>query len=404
LQQPTDELHSRITRVRLTVDGSHIDLAVPVPNGEGVSIVTLPAPLSGTRLDLTVLATEARTTVDRRFAETTELPVSIRELSAPGVLAGGYPQGDLAPFCQTGLLTLDGAPIGVQLDDGDMANLAQGSAVHATLCDGPTIRLEPGTHLLSTSNGTASGIDVDRVVLSSGDAAPAVDPAVTVARTLTTRTATVAPCPTGCWLVMGEGWNPGWTASAGGRSLGAPQQVDGGFNGWWLPATISPTVVEMEWTAQRPVTLALAASGATVLLCLYLVFRRPRLPLVAGSSGWTADPPQLDRVAWAPRSFATSLIAGVAVVLLTALVAAPSTALYALAPAVLVVVFRRPRIAAAAAAALTAFLAARVVRIQLANRYPANAAWPGFFEKLHRPGMLVVVLLLVAVVADRDDQ
>ena len=105
------------------------------------------------------------------------------------------------------------------------------------------------------------------------------------------RDITVGPCPTGCWLVLGEGYNEAWQASASDRDLGRPQLVDGGFNGWWLPPSEQPVAVELRWTAQRPVTWGLVigvVSSAMLVLVLALSRRigSPSLPapMLAGSS------------------------------------------------------------------------------------------------------------------------
>ena len=99
----------------------------------------------------------------------------------------------------------------------------------------------------------------------------------------------------------------------------------------------------------------------------------------------------------------SSLVAAAALVGLTALVVSPATAVFALLPAGLIVAFRRPRLAGVFGVGLMALLAARIVQRQLSGRYMANAAWPGVWEKLHRPGLLVVVLLLVSALPSDAD-
>ena len=89
-------------------------------------------------------------------------------------------------------------------------------------------------------------------------------------------------------LVLGQsvnkGWhavaNPGPGAPAGSHSvdLGRPQLVDAFANGWHItPADLQTLggpnfTVALTWTPQRVVWAALAASGATLLLCLVLGF------------------------------------------------------------------------------------------------------------------------------------
>ncbi|MBI4936268.1 MAG: DUF3367 domain-containing protein [Actinobacteria bacterium] len=395
LQQPTDEVHSRITRLWLTAGAEAVEVDVSAPDADGRSIVTLPEPMAGPQLTVTVTAIEPRTTIDRRFAEVTVLPVAIRELSGDGIVTTRQLPTD-QPACRDDLLSIDGQPVSVQFD---AAALGRGDTISVQPCDGAVVELAAGTHRVTSTGGAATGVDVNRVVLSDlATTSPATPPTVEVTRTRTSRTATVAPCPSGCWLIMGEGWNTGWTASTAGNDLGAPTQIAGGFNGWWIAPTESPTVVDIEWQAQTPVTLALVVSGLATIVCVVLAFRRRRG--TADDVRRSSAPP---RFTFLPRaSLRDSIVSAVALVALTALVAAPSTALIAAVPAALVVVFRRPRIAAIAGVGLLGLLAARVVQRQLTGRYLANAAWPSAWEKLHRPGVLVVVLLLVSALADRD--
>jgi arabinofuranan 3-O-arabinosyltransferase len=156
--------------------------------------------------------------------------------------------------------------------------LLDGEPVAATACT--PLELAAGVHDLTSSESTA--LTVDRVALT-GDvdrtatpAAPSDIPVEVTHAEPRARDVTVGPCPDGCWVVLGEGFNDAWEASADGRPLGVGQLVDGGFNGWWLAPTTSPTRVEFRWTAQRPVTLGLAVSALGALLCVGVVLAGPR--------------------------------------------------------------------------------------------------------------------------------
>ena len=105
-------------------------------------------------------------------------------------------------------------------------------------------------------------------------AAAGVTPAPTVTVTSTSRTGRtveVSPCPEGCWVVLGEGYNQAWTASDATGSLGPPTLVDGNANGWFIAPTDQPTTITFRWTAQRTLNVALAASLLGVLACIVLV-------------------------------------------------------------------------------------------------------------------------------------
>ncbi len=404
LQQPVDELHSRITGITVSNGPTTMDLTVPPPDADGISTVPLTSTITTGPLHVTIADIEPRSTTDRRFAEPITLPVAIRELTSPGLGRSEFHQADHVPYC-VDIAELDGKPLGVELSDGLIARLVAGDAVDVLTCDGDAFELGAGTHRLRTEPGIESGtgIDVDRVVLRTADARPAAtdSPSVTVTRTRTSRTATVDECPAGCWLVMGEGFNLGWAAHTEDADLGTPVQIAGGMNGWWLPPSTSTTVVHIEWGAQTPVTAALVASLLAVMACLYLALRRR--PARRDAIHFAPAPPRIDRLVLARTSWSDAALSAVAVVLLTALVAAPRTALLAVVPAVLVFVFRRPRIAALAGVGLMALLSARILQRVLQFRPPANAAWPGWFERMHRPGLLVVVLVLCAALSARDD-
>lgn len=403
LLQPTDDRHSVISGVRVTQGTTTQELNVTHPDAEGRSTIELPTSLRRGEFDLEVTAVEARTTIDRRFAEVTELPVAIREVSADGLGRSEFAVADHAPFCATDLLTLDGEALGVSMDETAYRLLLAGKPVERPLCEPDVLRLTAGEHRLSAHS--IPGVQVDAVVFHTPGAVPSGDapPAVQVIRSRLERTAIVQPCADGCWLVLGEGYNAGWSASVDGVSLGAPVQVSGGMNGWWLPPSEEPTSVTMRWTAQAPVTLALVASAAAVVLCIGIAMRirrrsRTVLPL-------PAEPARIDQSVLAASSLGASVACGIAAVGLAAVIAGPTAALYAVLPALVVVLTRRPRIAVLGSAMLFAVLAAIAVRRQLDLRFLADAAWPSRFEDLHRPGLVVVALLVAGCLwIDRRDQ
>ncbi len=86
--QPVDSLHSTITRVTVTIGGTSATLDVPPPDPAGRSTIEFPA-MTGSSLSLTIDAIAPLTTVDRRYAETTVLPVAIREVAAVSIASAG---------------------------------------------------------------------------------------------------------------------------------------------------------------------------------------------------------------------------------------------------------------------------------------------------------------------------
>ncbi|MBI5089545.1 MAG: DUF3367 domain-containing protein [Actinobacteria bacterium] len=402
VQQVVDDQHSPITALQLTGPqlAAPIDLAVPAPDADGLSRIALTseqlAALSASsEVTVTITAVDPRTTVDRRYGETVELPAAIAEISLPVAVRADLPA---QPTCRTDLITIDGASLGVELGPDALARLLAGDAVDVAPCSG-MLELSAGEHRIESAAGASTGIDVDRVTLRSNvDATRATDPpAVTVERTRTSRTATVAPCPTGCWLVMGEGYNDGWSASGPDGDLGAPVPVSGGFNGWWLAPSDQTRTVEMHWDPQRRLDLALLASLLAVLACIGLaVFDRRLLgrALAFDEPQLSLDPPPVGR----RRAIAAAAV----LVVGSALVIQPSWGLVGLVVAAAVLVVRRPRLLVLASATVAGGLGLLMARRQHAYRYPADAGWPVRFDDFHHAGLFVVVLLVAGSLASDE--
>ncbi|HEY3485734.1 MAG TPA: hypothetical protein VGK49_10140, partial [Ilumatobacteraceae bacterium] len=238
LRQPGGD-HSTITSVRLANGGgtSTVDVAVPPPDADGWSELEFDdVALDGT-LTVAIATADLHSTRDRRSAELVDLPVAIAELELPGVAPMPLPaEVDLG--CRTDLLQIDGAPVGIALGTVTVADLMAGEPITGAIgCEAPLAGAgRTGTLAVVGAPGSTTGLDVDRVTFASAagaEAAPSVR--VTVDTGRLERTAVVRPCPDGCWIVLGEGLNDGWSASVDGESAGPASLVDGGFGGWWLP-------------------------------------------------------------------------------------------------------------------------------------------------------------------------
>ena len=254
----------------------------------------------------------------------------------------------------------------------------------------------PPARTSSPARRADSGIDVDRVVLSSGRAvAPTAAPAVTVRRSDFTRSATVAPCPERLLADPRRGGQPR-LVGVGRRPVARahPRQLSGGFSAWQLPPSTSPTTVTMTWRPQTGLDVALALSVAGIVLCLLLVwFGRRR-----------GDPVDLPA---ARPAFAGHLLAPVSRRRRARRRARRPRRRDA---ADLLDVRPRRRGASPRRGAHPTPGARRrrrrgprrdaradVLWRQHADLYFVNASWPGHFEDLHHWGLLVVVLLLTSV-------
>jgi arabinofuranan 3-O-arabinosyltransferase len=394
LHQIVDDRHSTISRVTVTIGGTATSLDVPAPDASGSSTLTFP-PSSAASLTLSIDGIAARTTIDRRYGEPTVLPVAITELEAP-TIAVGRPTAP-APDCRDDLMQIDGRPLPIRVDHDALTQLLPGQSVDVPTCTSAAVALAAGDHRLSTTAGATTGIDVDRVVLRNG--APnyggLATPVVKATRTRTTRTATVTNCPSGCWLILGEGFNDGWRASVDGHSLGAPRQIDGGFNGWWLPGSTSAVTVMMHWTPQRTMWIGLTLAGLALVGCIVLVWRGRRTGSLPAFDppvpGWPVDT--------VPRP--TGVAIGIALAALAALCISPKYGVVAAVLAVAIAVSRRPVLAGLLSILTIAGCAAVILRRQLRYHLVANPSWPAAFDDLHRAGLLAVVLLLVTTLGDR---
>ena len=131
--------------------------------------------------------------------------------------------------------------------------------------------LGTGSHVVTS---TSLSPLVDQVILESkGQIVQPTSLVVTDIQGSTThKTATLAPCPSGCWLVFGEGHNPGWRATIDETNLGEASIVDGGSHGWWLPPTDKNQQLTLTFTPQRTLNIALLLSALTVAIALALAF------------------------------------------------------------------------------------------------------------------------------------
>ncbi|MGI9052113.1 MAG: alpha-(1-_3)-arabinofuranosyltransferase domain-containing protein [Ilumatobacteraceae bacterium] len=415
LSGPTSELtiaqpdgdFSAITSVRLTSGDDTVNLDVTAPGPDGRSTVTLPDPLTGPDLELAITAVDARTVLDRRYGEPVELPAAIAELATPSgvtpTIAPTLVPTDVDTGCRDDLATVDGRPIRVRVV-APVAELLAGEPVEAEPCEAEAeveVEVDAGAHLLTA--GDLAGLHVDRVALvESATTVPTApdEPRIEIlSQDRLTRTGRIRDCPTGCWLVLGEGFNEAWSATADGLDLGPPQLVDGGFNGWWIEPTAVMAAggavdVAMRWTAQTPQTIALLVTAGFVLACIALIVadRRSTAPVFAQPARFAFhERPVGPRTRW--------VASGVWVVAAALLVGIGWAMIAALCARVLIVYLGRPRLAGLVTIGLLAIIGVVVVRVVQRERPFPDAGWPAEFEWLHGVGLFAAVTLIVAAFA-----
>jgi hypothetical protein len=350
-------------------------------------------------------------------------PAAVAEIGLPAEPVPALPE-TFDSGCRTDLVTVDGEPLPVRVT-GPTAELMAGRPLPLRVCGDAPVSLSAGDHEVGTAQGRDAGLDVDRVVLrsSAGGGATAIDsgtltqeatagterrpqPAVEVVEDDHDRArveVTGATVGEPFWLVLGQSYNVGWTATADGEGLGEPVLVDGFANGWLVTPTSSSFEVDLRFAPQQRVDIAIVVSAVAALLCLALLFRRPRTVVDAPSS--LAEPYSSVLAYRYDGALPTRRLAiwtGVGVGLLGLVLAGPGVGL------VLGVVsgigarheaFRRYLLLASPLA--LALCAAYVIYIQVRWEPTPSFEWPIEMRRPHPLGWLAVLLLVADVIVDR---
>jgi arabinofuranan 3-O-arabinosyltransferase len=460
LQVIADGRHSVPTLLRITTNtGDDVLVQVPPIRDRKAFDAVVDVPLhfrqvTGSVIRFTVEKVREERTINWYSERPIVLPFAISSIGLPGVhFTPEDPNKPIFPLCRNDLLRIDGKPVWLKVE-GTVGAAESGDGLKVTGCgpDRHGIRLSAGRHRLVTALGQKAGIDLDRLVLDSaaggaallpladGDVppvagslggegvAPLSAPHVKVLSAGSTHArllVTGADRP--FWLVLGESINKGWLAEIeGGRTLGRPVLVDGYANGWYVSPSKGSFVVDLTWTPQGGVDVALVVSAAAILLCLLLAFLpeplrrrlrgrlrwRRRAPEAAASppGPQSAEPEPLTGDLWpaaprlaapwgaggAPARWRSAAVAGVTGGAITYLVLPPATALpaaLALAAAVAVAARWRGFRGILTVAALGGAAAAGVLTVmgQALHHYPPGGFWPPQFET---PGTFAFVALL----------
>jgi len=414
LRVVADGRHSVPLRLVLTVDGE-VARTVELPpitdegdDGESVAVPVSFAPVTGSRFRISVDAVRPVTTVDRDTQRAVTLPVAISEVGLAGVGRPGSSVG-LPSECRDDLLTVDGEPVGVAIA-GDATAAAGHRALDLRACDGTTLRLDPGSHLLRSAPGARTGFDIDRVVLSSGvddEAVPATavggdrgESGASIRVLDSNRVGVDVEVTTDgepFWLQLGESFNDGWVASAAGQATVGPHRLVNGYaNGWEIrPDAAGTFTLRLRWTPQRTIWWALGLSAIGVLLCLVLALRRrgdrPRdRESDGGGLAWMSPL----ATTGADTSWRVAAGVGGSIAVVGGAVARPWVGLVVGAVAVAALRWgrARPVLTIGAVTALSVAVVYVVVQ-QGANDYPTINTWPASFDAISEVTWLGVLLL-----------
>jgi arabinofuranan 3-O-arabinosyltransferase len=321
LQVLADGAHSVPTELRITTNqGGNVLLHLPAVrdvNKPG-AVATIPIsfkPVTGSVLRFTVEAVRQRTTINWYSAQPIVLPFAIASIGVPGLhFTPENPAAQIPAVCRDDLMTVDGTPVWLKVT-GTVGTAEASGGLQITGCgpDAHGIKLGPGAHHVVTKWGKLTGLNIDQLVLDSapggaaepmladgdprpvpgtlaGGGSPALAaPSVHVlSQSATTAQVKVSRATGPFWLVLGESIDAGWNARiAGGTSLGTSTLIDGYANGWYVPHGGS-FVVDLVWTPQHDVDIALAVSAGAIFICLVLGFvplRRLRRSRRDGTKG-----------------------------------------------------------------------------------------------------------------------
>jgi arabinofuranan 3-O-arabinosyltransferase len=384
--------YSRITAVTLRSGGDERAVEL-VPDAIGTATAVVDPPLPPGRIEVELSGVEIATTVDRRYGDTVQRPAAISELTLPGLPAAPSVVDSSARVeCPSPV-----EPLAFAFDV-DGASAIDGSAIHAEPC-APEIEILPDARLTGTLQTPA--VQLDRLVLSQPrepKVAPARPTATVVGDEPLRRMVTVSDCPDGCWLVLGEGYNPAWAARGPNGSLGRPQLVDGGFNGWWLTGSAGAIPVELTWTQQSKQDLALLLTLAAAAIAVALVAVDRRRP--ATHADTITEPEFDDRES--RLSIRSAATAGAAWCLLAGLLVSPIWVVAGAVAAGALVITRRAALAGLTALAVVAVVGALVTARAWRSAPAPNGGWPVAFESWHRLAMFAIVAVLVAAITADD--
>ena len=399
-----DRLHSAPTRLLISGDDGPVgtvELPGTLPDSvNGAITVDLPVPAFTSRtLTIEILDVAERRTMNWYSGLPDILPVAIVEVhdgpSTPPVRPW-YDSG-----CRDDLLEVDGLPVNIRIS-GSITDALARHPLEIVPC-GPALQLVDGEHRVVGTAGVETGIDIDRLILTSAPSADTVpNPLPTITSIHTSRTSLiveVARSDTPLWLVLGQSLNDGWSLrDEEGMDHGPPTLVEGYANGWLINPGRETATYHLRWMPQRTVWVALYLSLATALICLAIAVR----------GRMDTGPPDIERPAFVDPIRRRRLLGrrpALAIGLAVGAFAVLNLPAWPVSGAVIGVLTalglggRLPhRLTATLAVAAMSVAAGLIAIEQIRFRHPRDFVWPLFFDQYHVVGVLAILCLAGAAV------
>jgi arabinofuranan 3-O-arabinosyltransferase len=444
LQIVADGRHSVPTKMRIDAGGASRDITIPPVQDQSRENAVVPvrvnfAPLTGDDVRLTITDTRRVITTEYYENQPIEQPVAIAEVGMPGVRRAPMPQ-QMPAQCHTDLLTLDGSRVGVRIG-GTTADATALRPLDLSVCDSPSaasvvspaVTLTAAPHVVRSMPGTATGVDVDGLVVASsstggamalgprgalpagfGAEAPAAlreTPKVQVTKNGRTDLrvhVSGATRGTPFWLVLGESANAGWKASIPGTGTKGSTLADGYANGWLVNPRAASFDVALHWTPQRRVWASLLISAVVLALCLGLVIggavaarRRARTAGALAVDGAVVGEPDATPVLVNPFGTAgpgsrTAVVAGAALVTALLGLVVARWWIGAIAGVLVALVGLRPRLRpllTVGAPLALGFVALYMMVDQHRHHWVSDLTWPSRYTGVSQLAWLAVVLL-----------
>ncbi|MFM8870656.1 MAG: hypothetical protein ACKOFD_03650, partial [Actinomycetota bacterium] len=264
ITQPMTERFSQIRKALLS-DGRHTEV-VTFDQTSGVGRFSAHTLVPG-RWTLTITEVEAEYSTDGRTYLPLARPVAVTEVVADGI-AVVSPQLPSRPT--TLPVFLNDQEIRLNMNWTGTVERPKYSAAF------PITAIDAGPTTFRTSSLVSTGISVDDVALTNAawneqDITRSDAIGLSMSGGPTSRRVAFPGCARECWFVFGEGHNRGWSAHLDGVNLGAPRQVNGGFNGWLLPAGTAAGSISLHFEPQRVLTAGLLITAVTVLVLVLVL-------------------------------------------------------------------------------------------------------------------------------------